>query len=57
MASASAPFAVPARGRRKRTDQKRDACAVNDTVEHLIFFGGGQGRFGGVGGWGGVFDD
>ena len=53
MASASAPFAVPARGRRKRTDQKRDACAVNDTVEHLIFFFGG-GRVGGgwVVGWG-----
>lgn len=37
MVNASVPFAVRVRGRRKPTAQKKDACAVKDTVELFWF--------------------
>lgn len=36
MANVFAPFAVPARGRRKQMAQK-DACVVSVTLEQLLF--------------------
>lgn len=68
MVNASVPFAVPVRGRRKPTAQKRDACVVKDMVElfwflslfHFLFAflwritGGGPGQktLKGEAGWG-----